>query len=310
MAVIRSSSAVVVGSQNANREWVYSQQQTVSAEGYSGQAFNPHFPHTTSGVGTTKNCTDCHLSEEQRQQRLDDAAARLRHRHGEFLRPLRLRRRRARRICTASSGPKRTSRRPPSAAICTSSPIPTITKNISKRNRNLKEGHRSSRPTKFRISRCAANISTPRTARTALKSSTSRTSTRKDFPNASSPRRFRRSASALTFARNSPHRWRLPSTLGIDPLRTRLPENEEQPISLIYAWVFVTDREEGLVMVSVGTLVDGDPANNFLDKEKIIRFNPDGKLTGAMHCLHGGNESLCGWEEWIIRAWFEQHRIG
>ena len=63
MAVIRSSSAVVVSSQNANREWVYSQAQTVSAEGYSGQAFNPHFPHTTSGVGTTKNCTDCHLSK-------------------------------------------------------------------------------------------------------------------------------------------------------------------------------------------------------------------------------------------------------
>ncbi|MFN2475134.1 MAG: hypothetical protein ABR526_02190, partial [Chthoniobacterales bacterium] len=40
MAVVRSSSAVVVSSQNANREWVYSQAQTVSAEGYSGQAFN------------------------------------------------------------------------------------------------------------------------------------------------------------------------------------------------------------------------------------------------------------------------------
>src|SRR5438094_5444606 len=62
LAVLRSSSAVIVGSQNANREWVYSQQQTVSSEGYSGQAFNPHFPHTTSSVGTTKNCTDCHLS--------------------------------------------------------------------------------------------------------------------------------------------------------------------------------------------------------------------------------------------------------
>src|SRR5260221_7642105 len=63
MAVIRSSSAVVVSSQNANREWVYSQQQTFSGEGYSGQAFNPHFPHTTSSVGTTKNCEDCHLSK-------------------------------------------------------------------------------------------------------------------------------------------------------------------------------------------------------------------------------------------------------
>ena len=65
MAVLRSSSAVVVSSQNANREWSYSQQQTVSAEGYSGQAFNPHFPHTTSGVGTTKGCTDCHMSAQR-----------------------------------------------------------------------------------------------------------------------------------------------------------------------------------------------------------------------------------------------------
>ena len=45
IAPVRSSSAVIVGSQNANREWLYSQQQTISAEGYSGQAFNPHFPH-------------------------------------------------------------------------------------------------------------------------------------------------------------------------------------------------------------------------------------------------------------------------
>ncbi|NNM26239.1 MAG: hypothetical protein HKO59_09710 [Phycisphaerales bacterium] len=59
---VRSSSAVVVSSQNQNREWVYHQQQTVSAEGYSGQTFNPHYPHAVSGVGTTKSCTDCHVS--------------------------------------------------------------------------------------------------------------------------------------------------------------------------------------------------------------------------------------------------------
>src|SRR5947207_13479889 len=41
-------------------------------------------------------------------------------------------------------------------------------------------------------------------------------------------------------------------------------------------------------MVWVGRLVDGDPENNFLDKEKIIRFNPDGKLTGAMHSFMAG----------------------
>jgi len=93
----------------------------------------------------------------------------------------------------------------------------------------------------------------------------------------------------------------LPSTLGIDPLRERYPptakiagigevysDNEEQPISKIYAWTFITDREEGLVMINVGTLVDGDPENNFLDKAKIIRFNPDGKLAGASGAFMAG----------------------
>src|SRR5262249_16051325 len=61
IAPVRSSSAVLVGSQNLNREWLYSQQQTISAEGYSGQAFNPHYPHAVRAT-ETKTCTDCHLS--------------------------------------------------------------------------------------------------------------------------------------------------------------------------------------------------------------------------------------------------------
>ncbi|HYM13488.1 MAG TPA: hypothetical protein VEU62_22300, partial [Bryobacterales bacterium] len=61
IAPVRSSSAVLVASQNASREWLYNQQQTVSAEGYNGQAFNPHFPHTVR-TRETRTCTDCHLS--------------------------------------------------------------------------------------------------------------------------------------------------------------------------------------------------------------------------------------------------------
>ena len=33
------------------------------AKGYSGQAFNPHFPHTVR-TSETKTCTDCHVSRE------------------------------------------------------------------------------------------------------------------------------------------------------------------------------------------------------------------------------------------------------
>ena len=63
IAPVRSSSAVLVSSQNQNREWIYSQQQTVSAEGYSGQAFNTHVPHTVRAT-ETKGCTDCHVSRK------------------------------------------------------------------------------------------------------------------------------------------------------------------------------------------------------------------------------------------------------
>ena len=144
MAVMRSSSAVVVSSQNANREWVYSQQQTFSAEGYSGQAFNPHFPHTTSSVGTTKNCTDCHLSKNNDNNAWMASVARLRHRHGEFLRPLRLRRRRPGRI--ARRGLDRTGRtagrhRQSSAQA---SRIRPITRNMSKHGAILQEAYEHS----------------------------------------------------------------------------------------------------------------------------------------------------------------------
>src|SRR5947209_12410889 len=61
---VRSSSAILVSSQNQNREWIYSQQQTVSSEGYSGQAMNTHVPHTVRGVGDTKQCVDCHVSRD------------------------------------------------------------------------------------------------------------------------------------------------------------------------------------------------------------------------------------------------------
>src|SRR5207247_370613 len=80
-----------------------------------------------------------------------------------------------------------------------------------------------------------------------------------------------------------------PTTLGVDPLRTRLPENEEQPIHRMYGFLYVADKEEGLVIVGdpnlkgkspgVRTLLDGNPANNFL--KRALAFNPNGMLTGA-----------------------------
>ena len=55
--------AVLVSSQNQNREWIYSQQQTTSAEGFAGQTFNTHVPHTVRAT-ETKMCSDCHVSKK------------------------------------------------------------------------------------------------------------------------------------------------------------------------------------------------------------------------------------------------------
>jgi hypothetical protein len=287
LAVLRSSSAVIVGSQNANREWVYSQQQTVSAEGYSGQAFNPHFPHTTSGKGTTKNCTDCHVAKD------NDNNAWLAQMLGFGTGTVNFFGRYAY-VGEGKGGLDAvvwTEQEEPQAALGSHLHKLAYASNylnhVEKNKGELKEAHHhhgkevldlTLRGEYLYTANGADGFEVFDVANIDQKGFSERIVTAPVSPLGQRTYVHTKYATSIT----------LPSTLGIDPLRQRLPENEEQPISLIYAWVFVTDREEGLVMVSVGTLVDGDPNNNFLDKEKIIRFNPDGKLTGAMHSFMAG----------------------
>jgi hypothetical protein len=87
-----------------------------------------------------------------------------------------------------------------------------------------------------------------------------------------------------------------PTTLAVDPTRTRRPENQEQAIHPLYAYLYVTDKYEGLVVIGnppgdpnrpgVATLLDGDPANNFL--KRAATFNPDGVLNGAINLTIAG----------------------
>ncbi len=63
IAPVRSSSALVLSSTNANRERIYVQQPPVAASGFSSQAMNPHFPHTARKT-ETKTCSNCHLTED------------------------------------------------------------------------------------------------------------------------------------------------------------------------------------------------------------------------------------------------------
>ena len=287
LAVLRSSSAVIVSSQNANREWVYSQQQTISAEGFSGQAYNPHLPHTTSGVGTTKNCEDCHVAKANDNNawlasllgfgtgtvnffgryafvgegkggldaviwtEQDEPQAALGSHLHRIAYPDNYKR-----FVEEDHGILREAEHKEATEIL----------DLIQRGEYLYTANGSDGFEVFDIANIDQKGFSERISTAPVSPLGQRTYVRTKY------------ATSVT----------LPSTLGVDPLRTHLPENQEQTVSPIYAWVFVTDREEGLVMVTVGTLLDGNPDNNFFDKEKIIRFNPDGKLTGAMHSFMAG----------------------
>jgi hypothetical protein len=287
LAVLRSSSAVIVSSQNANREWIYSQQQTISAEGYSGQAYNPHLPHTTSGIGTTKNCEDCHVAKA------NDNNAWLASLLGYGTGTVNFFGRYAY-VGEGKGGMDAviwTEHDEPQAAF--GSHLQRIAypdnykKFIEEEHSILPEAeHKEATDILDLVQRGeylytangAGGFQVFDLADIDQKGFSQRISTAPVSP--LGQRTYVRTKYATSVT--------LPSTLGVDPLRSRRPENMEQTVSPLYAWVFVTDREEGLVMVTVGTLLDGNPDNNYFDKEKIVRFNPEGKLTGAMHSFMAG----------------------
>ena len=279
MAVIRSSSAVVVSSQNANREWVYSQQQTFSAEGYSGQAFNPHFPHTTSSVGTTKNCTDCHLSKD------NDNNAWITQLLGFGTGTVNF----FGRYAYVGEGHHGlhavvwTEPDEPQAVIGShlhKIAYPANYKKHADLGGELQEAYEHSgkdvqdiwlRGEYLYTANGPGGFEVFDVANIDQKGFSERIVSSPVSPLGQRTRIHTKYATSIA----------LPSTLALDPARERIPENEEQRIGLFYAYVYISDREEGLVISNVATLVDGNPDNNFLKESETIRFNPGGVLTGA-----------------------------
>jgi hypothetical protein len=285
MAVIRSSSAVVVSSQNANREWVYSQAQTFSAEGYSGQAFNPHFPHTTSSVGTTKNCTDCHLSKN------NDNNAWMTQLLGFGTGTVNF----FGRYAYVGEGREGfhaviwTEPDEPQAAIGSHLHRLAYPDNYRKHleaGAILKEAQEHSghdiqdivlRGEYLYTANGPGGFEVFDVANIDQKGFSERIVSAPVSPLGQRTRVNTKYATSVA----------LPNTLALDPARVRIPENEEQPIDLFYAFVYVSDREEGLVGSNVATLVDGNPDNNFLKRD--VTYNPDGALTGASFVTAAGH---------------------
>jgi len=82
----------------------------------------------------------------------------------------------------------------------------------------------------------------------------------------------------------------LPTTQPIQPSRNQgelMREiNEEQPFHPLYTYAYILDRQEGLILVDIDTLMDGEPRNNELTRA--ATWNAEGVLKGARHMVLGG----------------------
>jgi hypothetical protein len=287
IAPVRSACAVVVSSQNANRDWIYQQQQTVSTPGFSGQAFSTYVPHTVRAT-ETKGCTDCHVSAKG-----DNNAwmAQLMVQGTNFLNFM------GKYIYVANGKagfaavPVAEGSEPP-AVLGSDLQQLAYPENYSKfvsGGRALKTAYNHGGDVldvQLRGEYLYAAMGTGGfrafdVANIDVKDVSERLIS---APVSPLGQRFYVKTRYATAVAS-------PSTLALDPLRKQIVENEEQAIAPIYAFLYVTDKYEGLVVIGdpkkgVGTLLDGDPRNNFL--RRAVTFNPDGKLKGARRITIAG----------------------
>ncbi|HYR77641.1 MAG TPA: hypothetical protein VEM96_17630 [Pyrinomonadaceae bacterium] len=313
IAPVRSSSAVLVSSQTQNREWIYSQQQTVSAEGFSGQTFNTHVPHTVRAT-ETKTCSDCHVSRNN-----DNNAwmAQLLLQGTNFVNFM------GRYVYVASDEALEavvvTEHTEPQAVFGSTLQkvaYPDDYQKFVKAGRELRTAYEHTgnprvlqvqlRGEYAYVAAGEGGLRVYDVAQIDQKGFSERITTAPVSPFGQKfylKTKYATAVAAPSTLAVDPARWRM-TTDGqmIDPDRARQlpPEklvNEEQAIHPLYAYLYVVDKFEGLIVVNAATLLDGDPLNNYLkrqlDRTKYANgaFNPDGALTGANNIAIAGTQA-------------------
>lgn len=315
VAPVSSRSAVLVSSRNQNREWIYSQQQTVSAEGFSGQTFNTHVPHTVRGR-ETKTCSDCHVSKEK-----DNNAwlAQVMLQGTNFVNFM------GRYVYVAATHSLDavvvTEQDEPQAVLGSNLHKLAYKNNFDKfvqSGRELKEVYENKgRPEALSVqvrgeyAYVAAGKGGLRVydvAQIDHKGFSERITTAPVSPLGQKfyvPSKYATAVAAPSTLAVDPARWRTVQNedgtfkqvppdealrLNAEAAKAGKPApaiNEEGPIHPLYAYLYVVDKFEGLILVNAATLLDGDPRNNFLSRA--VTFNPNGVLDGANNITLAGN---------------------
>ena len=284
VAPVRSSSAVLVSSQNQNREWIYSQQQTTSAEGFAGQAFNTHVPHTVRSK-ETKGCSDCHVSEKN-----DNNAwlAQLLLQGTNFVNFM------GRYVYVAADHALEviaaTEAAEPQAVIGSTLhkiAYPMNYEGFVRGGRQLKTFYEHVGNPKVLQVQLRGEYAYVAAGEGGLRVYDVAQIDHKGFSERIVTAPVSRFGQKFWVNTRYATAVAAPTTLAVDPARTRRPENEEQPIHPLYAYLYIADKYEGLILVNAATLLDGDPLNNYLKRAREA-FNPNGALTGANNIAIAG----------------------
>lgn len=297
IAPIRSSSALVLSSTNANRERIYIQQPPVATSGYSSQAFAPHFPHTVRKT-ETKTCTDCHLSEDNDNNAI--MAQLLLHGTkfidfigfnawvgaGDGIEAIRV-----------------TEWDEPQAVVGSylhRYSYPDWYDDHQKANLELAESYHhnggeigciQNRGEYVFVAEKGVGFQAYDVASIANKGFSQRFITAPFSALGHDTVVEMDNATCMTVSTTQPihpGRWQTGwAGLDAEAFRKLMTEdNLEQPFHPIYNYALVTDSEEGLIVVDVNTLQDGEPRNNFL--ERALTWNENNVLKGARHIYAAG----------------------
>lgn len=293
IAPIRSSSALILSSMNANRERIYIQQPPIAASGFSSQAFAPHYPHTERKE-ETKTCTDCHLSREDDNNAI---MAQLLLQGTNFVNFIGF---------NAWLGGTEhiaaitvTEWDEPQAVLGSylhKYAYPDYYQNHLNRNRELADtvvpalmDHSTKgvasciqlRGEYVFVAEGKGGFRAYDAASVANKGFGQRVITAPFSPLGHDTHVASTNATCMALPTNQPIN---PDKNQGDLMRII---NMEQPFHPIYNYAFITDSEEGLIAVNVNTLADGEPRNNFF--ERAVTWNEKGVLNGASHITLGGH---------------------
>jgi hypothetical protein len=288
IAPVRSSSALVLSSTNTNRERIYIQQPPVSASGYSSQAFAPHYPHTERKT-ETKTCTDCHLSGRGDNNAWMASLLGFGTQFVSFI---------GYNAWVGQDGAVSavtvTEWDEPQAVIGSYLQRFAYPKRHAEHERHGRvlldirdhdtggaAGCVQLRGEYLYVAQGRKGLQVYDAASIANKGFSQPLITAPFSPFGHDTRVESRNATCVALPTNQP----------INPLRNEgnlmRVVNQEQAMHPLYHYALITDAVEGLILVDVDTLQDGEPRNNFLGRA--LTWNPDGVLTGARHVALAGH---------------------